>query len=197
MVLALQVVHGAIKRIEELVTQEIIVHEIELATGVGKGVAVALTREVHPPACQLLDLVRASDVLGVSKLVAFEVEIGFTSKSVGHKPGRVRSRQMQSYRIILCSAMPRSIMGVKGERTDMKSSSCQSSCLLINLTHFFVHEPKGQGFITDKRLVVAFSICDTTLKVTAVGESVHNVTQVPLVVGLFLKDLDPHVGDSH
>lgn len=47
-VLALEVVHGAVKLVQELVTEEFVINKIELPTGVGKRVSVALTWEVHP-----------------------------------------------------------------------------------------------------------------------------------------------------
>lgn len=80
MVLAFQVVHGAIEPVEELVAEEVVINEVELATGVGKRVAVSLTREVHPPAPSVLSA--STSLLWVAKLVALEVEVGLTTKGV-------------------------------------------------------------------------------------------------------------------
>lgn len=49
LVAAFQLVHGGIKVVEVLVSQELVVDKVELAAGVRERVAVAFAGEVHPP----------------------------------------------------------------------------------------------------------------------------------------------------
>lgn len=79
-VLALQVVHGAVKLVKELVAEEVVINEVELATSMGERVAVALTREVHPPVSS--DSLYVIHLLGMAELVALEVEVGLAAKSM-------------------------------------------------------------------------------------------------------------------
>lgn len=76
-VLALESVHLCIKGVEVLVAEQVVIHQIELATGVVERVAVARTGEVHPPVILSIKVSRVH-LLGVSKLVAFEIQIGLT-----------------------------------------------------------------------------------------------------------------------
>lgn len=46
-------------------------------------------------------------------------------------------------------------------------------------------------------LVMALSIGDGALHPAAVGERVHDVRHIPVVVLLFLQEFDPHVRYSH
>lgn len=48
LVLVFQPVHGHVKLIEIFVTQQLVIHKVELATSMGKRVAVALSWEIHP-----------------------------------------------------------------------------------------------------------------------------------------------------
>lgn len=97
----------------------------------------------------------------MSELVTLKVEVCLPAKRVGDKP-EVRPAQWATHLIILCSAKPRSIMGVNGVRSDMKSSACQSR-QLKKLTHLLVHEPECQRLVSYESLVVTLSICDTAL----------------------------------
>lgn len=69
--LGFAVVHEAVKLVQELVAQEMVLGKVELSSGVPEGVVVAFAGEVEP--------------LGVTKLVAFEVEVAFTSQAVGEE----------------------------------------------------------------------------------------------------------------
>lgn len=91
LVLGLEVVHRLVKVVEVPVSEELVVDEVELTTGVHERVAVAFSGEVHPPAQRFgkLLLIRnrdAADSLGVSELVSFKVQVPFTSESVNDKP---------------------------------------------------------------------------------------------------------------
>lgn len=66
------------------------------------------------------------------------------------------------------------------------------------LTHLPIHQPERQRLISHERLIVTLRVRDALLSVPPVDQSVNNVSDVPLRVGLGLfEQLDPHVGDSH
>ena len=67
-VLLLGPLHLAIKVVQEAVSEQVIVGQIELTTGIVKAVAVAFTWKVEP--------------FGVTKLIALEVEVSLATKSV-------------------------------------------------------------------------------------------------------------------
>lgn len=67
-ILLLGPLHLAVKVVQEVVAEDLVIDKVELAASVVEAVAVALTREVKP--------------FGVSKLVSFEVEVSLTSKTV-------------------------------------------------------------------------------------------------------------------
>ena len=64
--------HLGIEIIQEPISEELVVDEIELTAGVVEAVIVAGTREVEP--------------LGMAKLVAFEVEVAFAAETVRDEP---------------------------------------------------------------------------------------------------------------
>lgn len=53
--------------------------------------------------------------------------------------------------------------------------------------HLLVHEPERQSLVSDKSLIVAFTITDALFRVATVGQSVANGIEVPLIVGRFLQ----------
>jgi hypothetical protein len=147
---------------------------------------------------------KRSDLLWVTKLVAFKVEVTLTTQGVADESGesqlRVGSLYRQTYRIILCKAIPRSMTGVRGDKSDMLVSgkvSRASPAPNATLTHLGVHQPEGQRLVTDKRLIVTLGIGDTLLLVPSVGQDMRNVSNLPLVVCGLFEQLDPHVGNSH
>lgn len=44
---------------------------------------------------------------------------------------------------------------------------------------------------------MALGIRNTLLGMPPVGQDVRNISNLPLIVGLFLEELDPHVRDGH
>lgn len=68
-VLVLSPLHCLVEVVEEVVAEELVFHKVELAARVVEAVVVAFTGEVEP--------------FWVAKLVAFEVEVGFSSQTVG------------------------------------------------------------------------------------------------------------------
>jgi hypothetical protein len=56
LVLSLQAVHDLVKLVQVPVPQELVLNEVELTPGMKEGVAVALSREIHPPAGALLSV---------------------------------------------------------------------------------------------------------------------------------------------
>lgn len=67
-VLFLRPLHLPIKLVEELVAKEVVIRQIELSPGIPEAVIIALSREVQP--------------LWMAELIAFEIEVPFTSKAV-------------------------------------------------------------------------------------------------------------------
>ena len=55
--------------------------------------------------------------------------------------------------------------------------------------HTFVHEPEGDGFVTYKSLVMAFTICDVFFSVTTIGQCVYHTSHVPVIILLFFQEL--------
>lgn len=71
-VLVLGKLHGAVELVEELVPQQVVLGEVELAASVPEGVVVAGPREVEP--------------FGVAELVALEVQVALAAEGVGDEP---------------------------------------------------------------------------------------------------------------
>lgn len=99
--------------------------------------------------------------------------------------------------------MPRAITGVSGVRVDMLvyiSASQRRKIKLLSPTKlagqnqqlFLLHIA-----VRDLRLIVTLAISYCFLPMPAVGQGMADIAQVPLLVLLFLEDLDPHVRDSH
>ncbi|KAI3492991.1 hypothetical protein L1887_42366 [Cichorium endivia] len=63
--------------------------------------------------------------------------------------------------------------------------------------HLLVHEPEGKRLVADERLVVRLGIGDRLFQMTSVGEREADVAKVPVLVRLFLEQLDPHVWHGH
>jgi hypothetical protein len=76
LILVFQPIHGDIELIKISVTKQIIVDKVELSPGVSEGVSVAFSREIHPSD---ISHARGKDLLGMSELVAFEIEICFAA----------------------------------------------------------------------------------------------------------------------
>ena len=63
--------------------------------------------------------------------------------------------------------------------------------------HFLVHQSEYQCLVTDKRLVVAFSIADGLLIRPLVRQFPPYFSHAPLLVALLFQPFDPMVRDSH
>lgn len=140
----------------------------------------------------------------MTKLITLEVEVGLSAQRVDEESAQCQAadpdNDNSTHRIILCRARPRSMIGVSGVRSDIKSSIKFSDILPgpeTALTHLLVHQPERQGLVTDQSLVMGFGIGHTSLLVTSVGESVDDVAHVPSVIGALFQQLDPHVRDGH
>ena len=102
----------------------------------------------------------------------------------------------------MCSARPRSIIGVKGAISDIKSSvfhvwSAALSPVSFYPTHLLIHKPKRQSFVAHERLIVTFRVGYAPLEMTTIGQGMHDRAHLPLIIRLLLEKLDPHVGDGH
>ena len=133
----------------------------------------------------------------MAKLVSFEIEIPFPSKPMGEQAGEnAMSHSMHLsnnsvvYRMSLCSARPREIMGVISVTSDILvsahaqavSSSAHTLAVICLLTHFLIHEPKGNCLVSDQRLIMALSIGNTLLSPAAVLESPADIRHIPVFV---------------
>mmetsp|Transcript_40311 Transcript_40311/g.126894 ORF Transcript_40311/g.126894 Transcript_40311/m.126894 type:complete len:704 (-) Transcript_40311:165-2276(-) len=65
------------------------------------------------------------------------------------------------------------------------------------VVHLLVHEPEGDGLVTNKRLIVRFGVANNLLLVSSVCQRVYNMTHLPLIVRHLLQELDPHIRSSH
>jgi hypothetical protein len=72
-----EMVHGYIELPKISVPQQLVVDQIELSSSMSKAVAVALSGEIHPSVNQLQSAF--SNVLWMTKLVALEIEVAFTT----------------------------------------------------------------------------------------------------------------------
>lgn len=63
--------------------------------------------------------------------------------------------------------------------------------------HLFVHEPEGKCLVADQCLIVRFGIGHRILAPPAIGQCVHNVAHVPVIVAGLLEQLDPFVRYGH
>lgn len=68
--------------VEELISQQVVIGEVELPSGVPERVLVAFTREVKP--------------LGVTKLIALEIEITFATEGVCEQSDHLVQRHSSS-----------------------------------------------------------------------------------------------------
>lgn len=82
-ILFLGPLHLAVKLVEELVAEEVVVCEVELAAGIVEAVAVAFTGKVEP--------------LWVAKLIALKVQVAFASKTVRDQADHLVQRQTPVY----------------------------------------------------------------------------------------------------
>ena len=120
----------------------------------------------------LVALAREVDPLGVAKFVPHEGEVSFPA-------------------------------GGEGEEAEdfVESDAAVDLGVVISLCHVVihggVHEPEGEGFVSDEGLVVALGVGDGFFSVAAVGEGVENFVEVPLLVGSVFEELDPVIWDSH
>ena len=63
--------------------------------------------------------------------------------------------------------------------------------------HLFVEQSEYQGFVSDKRLVVALRVADGLLVRPLVGQLVPDLSRTPFLILLFLYPFDPVVGHTH
>ena len=93
--------------------------------------------------------------------------------------------------------------GADGDQTDqlMESDSpIHYRILRVHIhreIHLLVEQSEYQGFVTDKRLVVALRVADGLLVRPLVGQLVPDLTRTPFLILLFLYPFDPVVGHAH
>mmetsp|Transcript_17773 Transcript_17773/g.41029 ORF Transcript_17773/g.41029 Transcript_17773/m.41029 type:complete len:473 (-) Transcript_17773:1167-2585(-) len=116
---------------------------------------------------------RKVDPLGVPKLVAHEVEVSLATERHGEHADHL----------------------VHGD-TAVNNQVCRSE-VGHAVVHLLVHQTEGNGLVANECLVVALAVANNLLLVPPVGERVHNVPHLPLVIGELLEQLDPHVRRSH
>ena len=153
-----QMYHSFVEAVE--VREEIVgvIDETPLASCVLITPSVALTREIDP--------------LGMSELIAHEVEVSAID-------GRSRDETdhlMQRYTAV----------GHIGRMAMFEMP-----------VHVGVHEPEDDGLVPDERLVMALGIGDGLLVLSAVGHLKEDVSGFPVLVLDLLDILDPEIGDTH
>ena len=78
-------IHRDVEFVEILVSKKLVVDEVELPPSVRKGVTVAFSRKIHPSVLTqfiLRAVGSASDSLGMSEFITFEVQICFATEGV-------------------------------------------------------------------------------------------------------------------
>ena len=153
-----EVDHVVVPVVEELVLQVLTVHEIPLAAGILVAPAVPLTGEVNP--------------LGMSPLVAHEVEVGAVDERSGHQANHLVQRHAAVHGAVVVARHHVPV-------------------------HLLVDEAEDDGLVTHEGLVVALGIGNGLLVGTAVGQLPENGSGVPILVLTLLDGLDPVVGDAH
>jgi hypothetical protein len=189
-ILTFSVLHGSIKIVEELVTQERVVDEVELSSCIVERVVISCTREVKP--------------FRVSKLVSYRSEYSERNIPKMNSPSKFRYPSPPSAwvmsRIILCRETPRSMTGVQSVMTDMlvyiSLSHSQNSNVLspTRLISSVIARKRRNEFL---RLVVTLCVCNGLLAVASIRQNPTNTCHIPVLVFLFLEDFDPHVRYGH
>ena len=78
-VLLLHPLHLAVKVVQEVIPEQLIINEVELSPGVHEAVAVAFSGKVQP--------------LGVAKLVAFKVQVAFAAEAMRDEANQLVKRE--------------------------------------------------------------------------------------------------------
>ena len=78
LVLVFQPVHGNVKVVQIPVSEQLVVDEIELPSGMCKRIAIAFSREIHPSSVS--DTTVRVHLLWMSELVTFEIQVSLTSQ---------------------------------------------------------------------------------------------------------------------
>lgn len=75
--------------------------------------------------------------------------------------------------------------------------------------HFRIHEPKGDGLVTHKCLIMTFNVGDCGFQMSPISQCIANVSHTPVFVlrikttrvqnayPLLLEQSYPHIWDSH
>mmetsp|Transcript_39718 Transcript_39718/g.77744 ORF Transcript_39718/g.77744 Transcript_39718/m.77744 type:complete len:451 (-) Transcript_39718:756-2108(-) len=116
---------------------------------------------------------REIDPLGVTKLVTHKVEVPLPPQGHGEHADHLVQRNAA---------------------VDNQVGGSQVGHAIV---HLLVHQPEGNGLVTNERLVVALAVAHHLLLVPAVGEGVNNVAHLPLIIRHLLEKLDPHVRRRH
>ena len=120
-------VHCTIKAVEIFITKILVVDYIPLSASIVERISVPFAGEVKPLQDRNSDIAPCEDIgfnLGMSKFITFEVQVAFASKRLRQQayvcPQLAWTTKGKStYRIILCNAIPRAIIGVMGVRSDI------------------------------------------------------------------------------
>lgn len=174
-VLRFALVHHGIKVVQELVAEKRVLGEIELAAGIPEGVLVTLTRKIEP--------------LGMTELIALEIEVAFTTQAVGEQANQFmqsntavnNGRQRRQYRHI----------GVHFRVAEMHHQGLiANKAGLLSVVSF-------QWKVPYSRLIVTLTVRDCLFTVSAVRQCKADVADIPLLVLELFQDLDPHIWNCH
>ena len=150
--------HRPVEVSEPRVAQQLVARERPQPPGVGVAPAVALAREVDP--------------LGVSELVAHEVEVGLPARRDGHQADHLVQRHAAVDDEVFRRAVHVEV-------------------------HLLVHQAEGDRFVAHERLVVRLGVGHGLHLGQAVGHHGPHLPDVPLLVGNVLQQFDPEVRDGH
>ena len=150
--------HIFIEIVKPLVLQETVFLKAPLAAAIMEAPSIAFTGEIDP--------------FGMTKFVAHEVQISFTTAGKGKEADHL-----------------------------MKGDGAVNHRIVGILVHVRVHggvcQTENQGFIANQSLVVAFHIGNRVFSGPAQAHITPHLANVPLLVGHFFHSTNPHIGEAH
>mmetsp|Transcript_5065 Transcript_5065/g.9007 ORF Transcript_5065/g.9007 Transcript_5065/m.9007 type:complete len:309 (-) Transcript_5065:1351-2277(-) len=115
---------------------------------------------------------REIDPLGVTELVAHEVEVTFASKCRSDRSDHLVQGYATVHDVVV-------------------------HVHFHSIVHFRIHEPESDGLVSNQGLVMGLGIADARLAIPPVGQGVANVTHAPELVRACFHNINPLVGNGH
>mmetsp|Transcript_3077 Transcript_3077/g.5033 ORF Transcript_3077/g.5033 Transcript_3077/m.5033 type:complete len:228 (-) Transcript_3077:1852-2535(-) len=168
-----QMAHSAVEGVEVAVFEDGGVAEVPPAAAVVEG-SVISRDELAGAGVVRIDS-REINPLGMAKFISHEVQVALSSQA----------DRDHSDHLVECNATIHN--DARGAMTHHRHT----------VVHVLVHEPKSDGLVTYKRLIVALGVGDAALGVATVGEGVDDIAHFPGHVIVLFHQLNPFVGDGH